>query len=140
MKNGIDIDLLPTNIQSAAYVTPSNQFPTGTVMPIGERYKLLDWAMKNNSFVIEDDYDSELRYFGKPIPALKGLDDGNHVVYLGSFSSTLFPSIKINYMILPAPILSVFEKFKADYTTNMFKNGATRTVTIHEKGILSAGD
>ena len=90
MKNGIDIDLLPTNIQSAAYVTPSNQFPTGTVMPIGERYKLLDWAMKNNSFVIEDDYDSELRYFGKPIPALKGLDDGNHVVYLGSFSSTLF--------------------------------------------------
>ena len=85
MKNGIDIDLLPTNIQSAAYVTPSNQFPTGTVMPIGERYKLLDWAMKNNSFVIEDDYDSELRYFGKPIPALKGLDDGNHVVYLGSF-------------------------------------------------------
>ena len=115
MKNGIDIDLLPTNIQSAAYVTPSNQFPTGTVMPIGERYKLLDWAMKNNSFVIEDDYDSELRYFGKPIPALKGLDDGNHVVYLGSFSSTLFPSIKISYMILPAPILSVFEKFKVDY-------------------------
>ena len=139
MKNGIDIDLLPTNIQSAAYVTPSNQFPTGTVMPIGERYKLLDWAMKNNSFVIEDDYDSELRYFGKPISAFKGLDDGNHVVYLGSFSSTLFPSIKISYMILPAPILSVFEKFKADYTQTCSKTEQLALSLFMEKGYYQQG-
>lgn len=85
-KEGISISRLPANIRSAVYVSPSNQFPTGYVMPIGKRYELLDWAMKNDSIIIEDDYDSELRYFGKPIPSLQGLDHYERVVYLGSFS------------------------------------------------------
>ena len=68
-------------------------------MPVGKRYQLLNWAQDNNSIIIEDDYDSELRYFGKPIPALQGLDTDSRVVYLGSFSSTLFPAIKISYMV-----------------------------------------
>lgn len=110
LKDGIDIDKLPINIRSAAYVNPSNQFPTGAVMPVGKRYRLLEWAIKNNSYIIEDDYDSELRYFGKPIPALQGLDDGNHVIYLGSFSSTLFPSIKISYMVLPPAIREILKR------------------------------
>ena len=100
-QEGIDIGRLPTNIPSAVYVSPSNQFPTGAVMPVGKRYELLKWAEENNSYIIEDDYDSELRYFGKPIPALQGLDENGRVVYLGSFSSTLFPAIKISYMVLP---------------------------------------
>ena len=107
--DGINIEKLPVNIPSAVYVSPSNQFPTGAVMPIGRRYRLLDWAMKNHSIILEDDYDSELRYFGKPVPALQGLDRSDSVVYLGSFSSTLFPAIKISYMVLPNHIVDIFQ-------------------------------
>ena len=119
--SGIDMRKLKTNVKSAVYVCPSNQFPTGAVMPIGKRYELLEWANKNNSIIIEDDYDSELRYFGKPIPALKGLDINNNVVYLGSFSSTLFPAIKISYMVLPERLSAVFEQLKNDYTQTCSK-------------------
>ena len=120
-KEGISIAKLPTNIRSAVYVSPSNQFPTGYVMPIGKRYELLDWATRNDSIIIEDDYDSELRYFGKPIPSLQGLDHNQRVVYLGSFSSTLFPSIKISYMILPHQMAAIFDTFRGDYTQTCSK-------------------
>ena len=120
-KSGIDIQKLPANIKSAVYVCPSNQFPTGAVMPIGKRYELLKWADRNNSIIIEDDYDSELRYFGKPIPALKGLDTNKSVVYLSSFSSTLFPSIKISYMVLPEKLSEIFDALKNDYTQTCSK-------------------
>ena len=62
---------------------------------------LLRWAQANDSYIIEDDYDSELRYFGKPVPALKSLENSRRVIYLGSFSSTLFAAVKISYMVLP---------------------------------------
>jgi len=120
-KEGISIAKLPANIRSAVYVSPSNQFPTGYVMPIGKRYELLDWATKNDSIILEDDYDSELRYFGKPIPSLQGLDHNQRVVYLGSFSSTLFPSIKISYMILPPQMAEIFDTFRGDYTQTCSK-------------------
>ena len=120
-KEGIPVSKLPTNIRSAVYVSPSNQFPTGYVMPIGKRYDLLNWAVKNDSIVIEDDYDSELRYFGKPIPSLQGLDHNQRVVYLGSFSSTLFPSIKISYMILPEHMAEIFDTIHGDYTQTCSK-------------------
>jgi len=120
-KNGIDVQKLPTNIKSAVYVCPSNQFPTGAVMPIGKRYELLEWANRNSSIIIEDDYDSELRYFGKPIPALKGLDTNKSVVYLGSFSSTLFSSIKISYMVLPERVADIFDSFKNNYAQTCSK-------------------
>jgi GntR family transcriptional regulator/MocR family aminotransferase len=118
---GINIKKLPENIRSAVYVCPSNQFPTGAIMPISRRYELLEWAGRNGSIIIEDDYDSELRYFGKPIPALKGLDSNDCVVYLGSFSSTLFPSIKISYMVLPGEMSEIFETLKNDYTQTCSK-------------------
>ena len=120
-KEGISISKLPANIRSAVYVSPSNQFPTGYIMPIGKRYELLDWATSNNSIIIEDDYDSELRYFGKPIPSLQGLDTHQKVVYLGSFSSTLFPSIKISYMVLPPSLAEIFDEFRHDYTQTCSK-------------------
>ena len=72
-EDGIVIEKLPVNIPSAVYVSPSNQFPTGSVMPVGRRYRLLEWARENNSIILEDDYDSELRYFGKPVQSLQGL-------------------------------------------------------------------
>ena len=120
-ENGIAIEKLPVNIPSAVYVSPANQFPTGSVMPIGARYKLLEWAQKNNSIILEDDYDSELRYLGNPIPALKGLEESDSVVYFGSFSATLFPAIKISYMILPEKMVRIFENIKDDYTQTCSK-------------------
>lgn len=120
-KDGICIEELPAGIRSSVYVSPSNQFPMGSVMPIGRRYELLEWAKANSSVIIEDDYDSELRYFGRPIPSLAGLDNGEHVVYLGSFSSTLFPSIKISYMVLPKALLELFKTVANDYTQTCSK-------------------
>lgn len=120
-KDGIAIEKLPSNIRSAVYVSPSNQVPTGAVMPVGRRYELLEWAAKNDSIIIEDDYDSELRYFGKPIPALQGLDTAERVVYLGSFSATLFSSIKISYMVLPPSIAQIFQSIRSDYTQTCSK-------------------
>ena len=121
MDDGIEIEKLPVNIPSAVYVNPSNQFPTGSVMPIGRRYDLLAWAEKNDSYIIEDDYDSELRYFGRPIPALKSLDHSNRVIYLGSFSSTLFPAIKISYMVLPEKPLEKYVESKDSYSQTCSK-------------------
>ena len=120
-KNGINIQKLPANIMSAVYVCPSNQFPTGAVMPVGKRYELLEWAKRNDSIIIEDDYDSELRYFGKPIPALQGLDTHQRVVYLGSFSSTLFPSVKISYMVLPPQMAEISSSLTNDYSQTCSK-------------------
>ncbi|HYE67722.1 MAG TPA: PLP-dependent aminotransferase family protein [Anaerovoracaceae bacterium] len=134
-KEGISISKLPANIRSAVYVSPSNQFPTGYVMPIGKRYELLDWAMKNDSIIIEDDYDSELRYFGKPIPSLQGLDHNQRVIYLGSFSSTLFPSIKISYMVLPSNMAAIFDTFQGDYTQTCSKTEQLTLAIYMSKGL-----
>ena len=134
-KEGISIFKLPANIRSAVYVSPSNQFPTGYVMPIGKRYELLDWAVKNDSIIIEDDYDSELRYFGKPIPSLQGLDHNQRVIYLGSFSSTLFPSIKISYMVLPSNMAAIFDTFKGDYTQTCSKTEQLTLAIYMSKGL-----
>ena len=120
-KDGIVIEQLPENVSTAVYVNPSNQFPTGSVMPIGRRYQLLDWAERNRSLIIEDDYDSELRYFGRPVPAMQGMDVSGRVIYLGSFSSTLLPAIKISYMILPEHAARVFDTIKMNYTQTCSK-------------------
>lgn len=133
--DGIKIDKLPTNIPSAVYVSPSNQFPTGSIMPVGKRYRLLEWAKENNSFILEDDYDSELRYFGKPVPALQGLDKDSRVVYLGSFSSTLFPAIKISYMVLPKEMTPIFHAIKSDYTQTCSKTEQLTLALFMEEGL-----
>lgn len=119
--NGIAIEKLPANIRTAAYVSPSNNIFTGAVMPVGRRYELLRWAHENNSYIIEDDYDSELRYFGKPVPALKGLEHSDRVIYLGSFSSTLFAAVKISYMVLPEEMAQLFSSMAGDYSQTCSK-------------------
>lgn len=131
---GIAIDKLPSNIRSAVYVSPSNQVPTGAVMPVGRRYELLEWAVKNDSIIMEDDYDSELRYFGKPIPALQGLDSKEKVVYLGSFSTTLFSSIKISYMVLPPAMTEIFQSIRTDYIQTCSKMEQLTLALFMEKG------
>ena len=96
---------------TAAYVMPSHQFPTGVVMPIGRRMELLKWAEEEpERFLIEDDYDSEFRYRGKPIPSLQGADRSGKVIYIGTFSKAIAPAIRISYMVLPKPLLQRYRE------------------------------
>ena len=89
-----------------AYIMPSHQFPMGMVMPMKRRMQLLAWASRENGrYLIEDDYDSEFRYKGRPIPALQGNDTEGKVIYLGTFSRAIAPSIRISYMVLPETLL-----------------------------------
>lgn len=120
---GIEIEKLPES-KAVVYVCPNNQFPTGAVMPIANRYELLKWADLNDGLIIEDDYDSELRYFGRPISSMQGLEhheENSHVLYLGSFSATLFPSVKISYMILPRQLASKLDFILEGYTQTCSK-------------------
>jgi GntR family transcriptional regulator/MocR family aminotransferase len=137
--DGIRIEKLPTNIRTAAYVNPSNQFPTGAVMPIARRHMLLNWAEENDSFIIEDDYDSELRYTGRPIPAMQGLDSNGRVIYLGSFSSTLFAAVKISYMVLPAEVLRAFGEIRGAYAQTCSKTEQLTLALFMEKGHYQTG-
>ena len=91
-----------------AYVSPSHQFPTGVIMSLERRLALLDWARRQGSWIIEDDYDSEFRYAGRPLTALQGLDEAGSVLYVGTFNKTLFPSLRIGYAVVPAPLVRPF--------------------------------
>lgn len=106
--DGINISLINKSSAKIAYITPSHQFPCGMVMPVAKRLRLLQWAQDNNGYIIEDDYDGEFRYHGKPIPALQGLDKSGRVIYLGTFSKSLIPSIRISYMILPHTLTQIY--------------------------------
>jgi len=108
--DGIDINSLYESEAKIVYVTPSHQYPYGMVMPISKRLKLLQWAEKKDGLIIEDDYDGEFRYKGRPIPSLQGLAKLNRVVYLGSFSKSLMPSMRIGYLVLPETLLDIYEK------------------------------
>lgn len=100
-----------------AYVTPSHQYPTGIVMPINRRNALLNWAYEDESrYIIEDDYDSEFRYQGKPIPSLQGNDKKGKVIYMGTFSKAIAPAIRVGYMVLPKSLLSVYQETVSFYS------------------------
>jgi GntR family transcriptional regulator / MocR family aminotransferase len=91
-----------------AYVTPSHQFPLGVVLSLPNRLQLLDWAARNDAWILEDDFDSEYRYESKPIPALQGLDQNGRVIYIGTFSKVLFPSLRLGYLIVPEDLVDAF--------------------------------
>ena len=92
----------------AAYVTPSHQYPLGATMSASRRLQLLEWARTSHSWIIEDDYDSEYRYRDMPIASLQGLDRGSRVIYIGTFSKTLFPSLRLGYMVIPPDLIDRF--------------------------------
>jgi len=103
---GLIVEGLDERGIDVAYVTPSHHFPYGTILPVNRRMQLLNWASaKEKRYIIEDDYDSEFRYSGKAIPSLQSMDQHGKVIYLGSFSKSLMPSIRISYMVLPEELL-----------------------------------
>lgn len=110
-ENGIRVDGLLASRANVAYVMPSRQFPTGTVMPIGRRTELLRWASSaEDRYLVEDDYDSEFRYRGKPIPSLQSADTAGRVIYIGTFSKSVAPAIRISFMVLPERLMEAYEK------------------------------
>lgn len=114
-RDGINVKELDSSSAKIVYVTPSHQFPTGSVMPIQKRLQLLDWANRKQGIIIEDDYDSEFRYNSRPIPSLQGIDSRGSVIYIGTFSKSLAPSLRLNYMVLPEALLERYNKLFSRY-------------------------
>ncbi|HEY1335882.1 MAG TPA: PLP-dependent aminotransferase family protein [Bryobacteraceae bacterium] len=112
--DGLCVDRLPRAAGRLrfVYVTPSHQFPSGAILSLQRRLALLAWAARTGTYVIEDDYDSEFRYEPRPIEALQGIDRGQRVIYVGTFSRSLFPALRLGYMVLPRPLAAVFGQAK----------------------------
>jgi GntR family transcriptional regulator/MocR family aminotransferase len=111
---GLDVTRLDRRVRGIrlAYVTPSHQFPTGVVMSLARRVALLSWAERENVWVVEDDYDGEYRYSGRPLQSLQGLDRTGRVLYMGTFSKLMFPALRLGYLVLPRPLVKAFRSAK----------------------------
>ncbi|WP_144061167.1 PLP-dependent aminotransferase family protein [Hyphomicrobium denitrificans] len=112
-EKGLDVAQLPDVTNALAYVTPSHQYPMGCTLPLDRRLELLAWAVKTNSYVVEDDYDSDFRYVGSPLAALKALDRANRVFYVGTFSKCLGAGLRIGYVVVPPAMLPAARHYKA---------------------------
>lgn len=118
---GIDMTVLSEKSEAKddvqiLHISPSHQYPTGIITSAPRRMSLISWAsMRDNRYIIEDDYDSDFRYIGHPIPALKSLDRAERVIYLGTFSRTLTPAVRISYMILPKSLRKTFDSLFSYY-------------------------
>lgn len=108
-EDGLAVTKLPASGVKLLYSTPGHQFPLGVVMPLKRRLELLEWARRSGTLIVEDDYDSEFRYTGWPIPAMQGLDRHGTVLYAGSFSKVLFPSLRLGYLVIPDHLVDRFE-------------------------------
>jgi GntR family transcriptional regulator/MocR family aminotransferase len=117
---GIVVDQLPSNAR-LVYVTPSHQYPLGVTMSLPRRLALLDWADHNNAAIVEDDYDSEFRFAGRPVEPLHTIDASGRVVYIGSFSKTLLPTLRLGFVVTPSSCTAAVHKAKyvADWHTSM---------------------
>ncbi|KZE39438.1 GntR family transcriptional regulator [Bhargavaea cecembensis] len=117
---GIDVGILEESSADAVYVTPAHQFPTGAVLSAKRRSRLFSWAAgKPGRIIIEDDYDSEFRYGGIPVPALQGMDRHGRVLYLSTFSKSLMPSLRIAYMVLPEPLMERYDELFSLYSSTV---------------------
>ena len=110
-KSGLKVNELEMTAAKVVYLTPAHQFPTGIVMPIRRRRELLEWVSKEEDrYIIEDDHDSAFRYKGLPIPPMKAIDSSDKVIYLGTFSRTVAPAIRIGFMVLPDKLLQRYKE------------------------------
>lgn len=116
----IKIEDIKQSSADMVYVTPAHQYPTGASMPVANRYRLLSWAKESDEhYIIEDDYDSEFRFDRKPLNALQGLDCNDKVIYFGTFSRCLAPSIRIAYMVLPESMVEGFKEMFSSYAVTV---------------------
>jgi GntR family transcriptional regulator/MocR family aminotransferase len=108
--DGLVVDQMTPRSRRApvVYVTPSHHYPLGIPMSASRRLELLDWARRHQAWIIEDDYDSEYRFASRPLGALQGMDSGSHVIYVGTFSKVLFPSLRIGYLVAPRRLIDAF--------------------------------
>lgn len=114
---GIDVTMLEKSRADVLHISPSHHFPTGIVTPVSRRYELLSWASKaQERYIIEDDYDSEFRLLGKPIPSLQSIDVLEKVIYINTFSKSLTPTIRISYMVLPEALMKKYNEKLSFYS------------------------
>lgn len=119
-ENGLLVDELEKTNANVVYITPSHQFPTGAVLSATRRTQLLNWAAKDEDrYILEDDYDSEFRYIGKPIPALHGLDQNNKVIYMSTFTKSLMPSLRVAYFVLPPTLVHKYKRTFSFYSATV---------------------
>lgn len=115
-ENGMDLARAPAGAARRArlaYVTPSHQYPLGGVLPLARRLALLDWAARAGAYVVEDDYDGEFRFEGRPVAPLKVLDESDRVLFLGTFSKVMFPALRLGYVVVPPVLARPFARLKA---------------------------
>lgn len=126
-REGIRLSALPDTDQAVVYTTPSHQYPLGYAMPIGQRTALLQWSSHGQErYIIEDDYDSEFRYQSRPIPSLQSIDHLGRVIYLGTFSRSVAPALRISYMVLPEKLLELYQQHYQGYASTV--SGFEQTV------------
>ena len=114
--HGIKMAEIKATKANVVFVTPSHQFPTGKIMPISRRIELLNWTAKgDHRYIVEDDYDSEFKYETDNIPSLQSLDRNHRVIYMGTFSKTLLPGLRISYMVLPPDLLREYREYYANF-------------------------
>ena len=109
-RQGMDPAALAASGATAAHLSPNHHYPTGTITTIGRRQALLQWAEEREATIIEDDYDSEFRFAGRPIPALQSIDTHGRVVYMNTFSQTISPSMRMGFMVLPPQLLERYRR------------------------------
>ncbi|MCI6568360.1 MAG: PLP-dependent aminotransferase family protein [Dysosmobacter sp.] len=112
---GLDLDALRRSRATVAHISPSHHYPTGLVMPISRRQGLLRWAAETGGVIIEDDYDSEFRFTGRPIPPLQSIDRDGRVIYMNTFSQTIAPSMRVGFLVLPPQLLDRWRRTMGFY-------------------------
>jgi len=135
INNVIDISMIEKLKNRVLFTSPSYQFPYGEIMQVQTRHDVLNWAKETDSYIIEDDYNNELRYVGKPVPSLQGMDYNDRVIYLGAFSTLLIPSIRVSFIVLP---LHLVDKYH-----NMFLNrvqSASKLEQLALASLINSGD
>jgi len=129
--DGLDVSALDLEAGSPEllYATPSHQYPLGVTLPLERRLRLLEWARDRDSWIIEDDYDSEFRYESRPLPALQGLDSDGRVIYVGTFSKVLAPSLRVGFVVLPGTLV---EPFVSAMTAQIYHPSTSLQATLSE--------
>ena len=132
----VDEELCERAPPQAVFVTPSHQYPTGSTLSLERRLRLLQAAARHGAWIIEDDYDSVFRYAGRPLPALQGLDQHGRVIYLGTFSKTMFPGLRIGYLVVPEREIDRFSAASAFLESSCFAPAQVALARFIEDGQL----